>query len=157
MYVSECEGGTWRTCGLHPVTYSEPGVHMLTGTGKNNLTKQSFQATEPKPPSKHIFLLFVLSAAHKLADVSHGYTNTYTRDSLITFRAGSDPQRSPRSVSHCEVDSPCQTAACTSLSLQPSWYQHTEATGQQLPDADAVGVPYRSDSLEPCRFPMTFV
>lgn len=80
MYVSDC-GGTWRTCGLHPVTYSEPGVHMLTGTGKINLTKQSFQATEPKPPSKHIFLLFVLSGAHKLADVSHRYTNTYTQDS----------------------------------------------------------------------------
>lgn len=54
MYVSDC-GGTWKTCELHPVTYSEPGVHMLTGTGKINLTKQSFQATEPKPPSKHIF------------------------------------------------------------------------------------------------------
>lgn len=156
MYVSDC-GGTWRTCGLHPVTYSEPGVHMLTGTGKINLTKQSFQATEPKPPSKHIFFccLCCLELINSL--MYHTDTQTPTHKTLITFRAGSDPQRSPCSVSHCEVGFPCQTAACTSLSLQPSWYQQTEASGQQLPDADAVGVPYRSDSLEPCRLPMTFV
>lgn len=119
---------------------------------RNNLFKQLNQNLQV---STFFCCLCCLELINSL--MYHTDTQTPTHKTLITFRAGSDPQRLPCSVSHCEVGFPCQTAACTSLSLQPSWYQQTEASGQQLPDADAVGVPYRSDSLEPCRFPMTFV
>lgn len=64
-----------------------------------------------------------------------------TQDSLITVGAGCGPHGSLCAVSHCKVSPPRRTAASTSLSLRPSWYQHTGASGQQLPDTDAVGVP----------------
>lgn len=97
----------------------------------NNLLKQL--------SDKHSFWLSVLrvltqSAALKLTCASHRHT-------LITFRAGYGPHGSPRAVSHRKVGPPRRTAAYTSLSLHPAWYQHTEASGQQLPDTDAVGVP----------------
>lgn len=44
---------------------------------QNNLFKQLNQNLQVST----FFLLFVLSGAHKLADVSHRYTNTYTQDS----------------------------------------------------------------------------
>lgn len=41
----------------------------------------------------------------------------------VTVRSALPPSLPPR-----------RAAAYTSLSLKPSWYQHTEASGQQLPD-----------------------
>lgn len=60
---------------------------------------------------------------------------------LITSSAGCGPHGWPRAASHWEVGPFRRTAAYTSLSLQPAWYQHTEASGQRLPDTDAAGVP----------------
>lgn len=59
-----------------------------------------------------------------------------------TLGAGHAPHGSLCAVSHREISPACPTAAYTSFSLQLSWYQHTEAAGQRLPDTDAVGVPW---------------
>lgn len=60
----------------------------------------------------------------------------YTLYTLTTLRAGCGPHGWPCAVSHRKVGPPRRAAAYTSLSLKPSWYQHTEASGKQLPDTE---------------------